>query len=207
MCGTTRGIKGAGGRRPDGLEDPGERVAPMADEPLVDRRVIHGELERARIAFHHLVADATEEELRRRTAGTRWTNEQLLFHMLFGYILIRPLLIVMRVFQRLPDRAGRAFAGVLNTATRPFDLVNHLGPVGAVRVFRPRRMAVLFDRVIADLHRRLDSESETGLARGMPYPDRWDPFFDDFMTVAELYRYPTRHFDFHRRQLTLTEDG
>lgn len=179
----------------------------MTDEPPVDRQVIHGELERARTAFHHLVGDATEEELRRRTAGTRWTNEQLLFHMLFGYILIRPLLIVMRVFQRLPDRAGRAFAGMLNAGTRPFDVVNYLGPVGAVRVFRPRRMTALFDHVIADLHHRLDSEAETGLARGMPYPDRWDPFFDDFMTVADLYRYPTRHFDFHRRQLTLTEDG
>ncbi|MER7540067.1 DinB family protein [Streptomyces sp. NPDC097704] len=170
----------------------------------MDREAIHDELERARAAFHALLGTATEADLRRRTDGTRWSNGQLLFHMLFGYILIRPLLIVMRLFQRLPSRFGRAFADVLNAATRPFDVVNYLGPVGAVRVFGPRRMAVMFDRVIADLHRRLDSESEAGLARGMPYPDRWDPFFDDFMTVAELYRYPTRHFDFHRQQLTLT---
>ncbi|MET9856811.1 hypothetical protein ABZY57_28240 [Streptomyces sp. NPDC006450] len=32
---------------------------------------------------------------------------------------------------------------------------------------------------------------------------RRDPFFKDFMTLADLYRYPTQHFDFHRRQLTL----
>ncbi|HEY9369121.1 DinB family protein [Streptomyces sp.] len=176
----------------------------MAGQLPVDRQVIHTELEGARASFHRLLDTATKDDLRRRTDGTRWTNEQLLFHMLFGYILMRPLLILMRVFSRLPNRVGRAFARLLNAATRPFDVVNYLGPVGAVQVLGLRRMAVTFDRVIADLHRRLDSESESTLASGMPYPDRWDPFFDDFMTVADLYRYPTRHFDFHRRQLTLT---
>ena len=38
----------------------------------------------------------------------------------------------------------------------------------------------------------------------MHYPTRWDPFFTGYMTLADLYRYPTRHYDFHRRQLTLT---
>ena len=37
----------------------------------------------------------------------------------------------------------------------------------------------------------------------MHYPSRWDPFFHDYMTLADLYRFPTRHFDFHREQLTL----
>jgi hypothetical protein len=37
----------------------------------------------------------------------------------------------------------------------------------------------------------------------MHYPTRWDPFFGDFMTLADLYRFPTQHFDFHARQLTL----
>ena len=27
--------------------------------------------------------------------------------------------------------------------------------------------------------------------------------FKDFMTLADLYHYPTQHFDFHQRQLTL----
>ena len=31
----------------------------------------------------------------------------------------------------------------------------------------------------------------------------WDPFFTDSMTLEAVYRYPTKHFDFHRRQLTL----
>ncbi|WP_405669467.1 hypothetical protein [Streptomyces sp. NBC_00055] len=39
----------------------------------------------------------------------------------------------------------------------------------------------------------------------MRHPTRWDPLFRDVMTVADLYRYPTQHFDFHRAQLTLTD--
>ena len=35
------------------------------------------------------------------TGGTRWTNEQLLFHMVFGYMIVQRLLILVRVFSRL----------------------------------------------------------------------------------------------------------
>ena len=38
----------------------------------------------------------------------------------------------------------------------------------------------------------------------MHYPVTWDPFFASHMTLADLYRYPTRHFRFHQRQLTLS---
>jgi hypothetical protein len=37
----------------------------------------------------------------------------------------------------------------------------------------------------------------------MYYPTCWDPFFKEYMTLADVYRFPTQHFDFHRRQLTL----
>ncbi|MEU1198721.1 DinB family protein [Streptomyces sp. NPDC005813] len=176
------------------------------DDGAVDRQAIHEELERARTTFHRLLDGATDADLRQRTEGTRWTNGQLLFHMLFGYILIRPLLALLRVFGRLPPRASRVFAGGLNAATRPFDAINYLGPLGGARVLGRRRMGTLFDRVITWQHRRLDAERESDLALAMHYPTRWDPFFQDVMTIADLYRYPTQHFDFHRRQLTLTDD-
>ena len=38
----------------------------------------------------------------------------------------------------------------------------------------------------------------------MSYPTSWDPFFSSHMTLADLYRYPTRHDSNHRRQLTLS---
>ncbi|MCX5009134.1 DinB family protein [Streptomyces sp. NBC_00638] len=173
-------------------------------ESAWDRETIHEEMERARAAFHQLLDHATDADLRRPTSGTRWTNEQLLFHMLFGYILIRPLLVLLRTFGRLPYGAGRLFARLLNAATRPFDAINYLGPLGGAKVLGRRRMGSALDRVIAELHRRLDAERESDLALSMPYPTRWDPYFRDVMTIADLYRYPTQHFDFHRRQLTLT---
>ena len=176
----------------------------MESGQRVDRQAIHSDLERVRLEFHALLDSATGTDLVKPTEGTRWTNEQLLFHMLFGYILMPPLLFLMRVFGRLPRWVGRGFARLLNAGTKPFDVVNYLGPLGGAKVFGRRRTGSTLDRVIASLHRRLDAESETGLALGMPYPTRWDPFFQEFMTVADLYRYPTRHFDFHRRQLTLT---
>ncbi|MFE0130635.1 DinB family protein [Streptomyces sp. NPDC059037] len=172
----------------------------------LDRQAIHEELERSRTTFHRLLDDADEADSRRPTEGTRWTNEQLLFHMLFGYILIRPLLILLRIFGRLPRGVGRVFARLLNAGTKPFDVVNHLGPVGGARVLGRHRMGTAFDHVIAFLHHRLDAEREADLALAMPYPTRWDPFFRDVMTVADLYRYPTQHFEFHRAQLTL-DDG
>ena len=57
-------------------------------ETAIDPKSIHDELERARTTFHDLVSQATPAELRRPTAGTRWTNQQLLFHMMFGYLIV-----------------------------------------------------------------------------------------------------------------------
>ena len=39
----------------------------------------------------------------------------------------------------------------------------------------------------------------------MHYPTRWDPYFTDYMTLADIYQYPTRHCAHHRRQLTLPD--
>jgi hypothetical protein len=171
----------------------------------MDRQAIHDELERTRAAFHQLVEQATDADLRRSSNGTRWTNRQLLFHMLLGYLIIRALLRLVRVFGRLPAQASRTYARILNAATVPFDAVNYAGSWLGGTFLSVERMAIMFDRVIEALHHRLDSESEVDLARGMHYPTRWDPFFEDFMTLADVYRFPTQHLDFHRRQLTLND--
>jgi hypothetical protein len=168
----------------------------------MDREVVHQELEDARMAFHHLVATATKGDLRRLSTGTRWTNRQLLFHMLLGYLILRALTILVRLFGRLPDGVSRTYARLLNSATTPFDTVNYLGSRLGGATLTTRRMEIMFDRVVAKLHRRLDAESDADLARGMHYPTRWDPFFTDYMTLADVYRFPTRHFHFHRRQLS-----
>ncbi|MCX5527326.1 DinB family protein [Streptomyces bobili] len=175
-------------------------------EPM-DRQAVYEDYERARRTFHQLLEAASATDLASPTSGTKWTNKQLLWHMLFGYMVVRALLVLVRVFGRLPRGVSKVFARVLNAGTVPFDWVNYAGPCGAVKVYGSRRMAAAFDHVTASLQRRLASESEAGLARGMHYPVRWDPFFKDFMTLADIYRYPTQHFDFHLRQLTLDDDN
>jgi len=156
----------------------------MSTDPI-DRADIAADLEHARIEFHRLLDVAGADDWGRPTRGTRWTNEQLLFHMVFGYMIVQRLLILVKVFNRLPDEVSRSFARLLNAATRPFDVINYYGSSAA-------------------LQRKLAQESDDASQRGMHFPTRWDPFFQDYMTVADMYRYPGQHFDFHAHQLTLT---
>lgn len=172
--------------------------------PRVDRDALAADLERARTEFHQLLNTTGSDEWKALSNGTRWTNEELLFHMVFGYMIVQKLLILRRVLARLPAGVGRANARFLNTATVPFDWVNFHGSRVAARVYNRRRMGAKMDRVIASLQRSLRSESEANFALAMPYPNRWDPYFQDSMTLADMYRYPGRHYDHHRLQLTTT---
>jgi hypothetical protein len=153
--------------------------------------------------LHALLAAADPAGLRRPSAGTAWTNEQLLFHMVFGYLVVRTLLPLVHVMGRLPPPVGRGWAALLNAATRPFHVINYWGSVGGARVSDHTRMGRLADRTVAALQRSLAREPEAVLHRGMPFPPGWDPYFGAWMSLAEVYRYPTRHFEHHRRQLTL----
>lgn len=41
----------------------------------------------------------------------------------------------------------------------------------------------------------------------MHFPVGWDPYFKDYMTIGDVYHYPTQHYDHHRKQLTLPRAG
>ena len=169
----------------------------------MDRQVVRDEMEQARQRFHQLLDSATVAELGRPSNGTRWTNGQLLFHMLFGYLIVVRLLALVRIFGRLPDAFGRVFAGALEASTGPFHAINYLGSVGGTRLVGYAGMGRRFDRVITRLVGHLDRESDSELSRGMHYPTSWDPYFKAYMTLADVYRYPSQHFEHHRRQLTI----
>ena len=169
----------------------------------MDRPAIAAEMDAARSQLHALLAAADAGDLRRRSNGTRWSNEQLLFHMVFGYLVVRVLLPLVHVMGRLPPPVGRGWAALLDAATGPFHVINYWGSVAGARVFDHARMGLVADRTIAALQRRLTRESEAALRRGMPFPQGWDPYFSTWMSLAQVYRYPTRHFEHHRDQLTL----
>jgi hypothetical protein len=164
---------------------------------------ITAEMERVRIDFQQLLDAATSAELRAGTNGTKWTNEQLLFHMLFGYLLVHNLLPLVKAFGRLPRSVSGTFAATLNAATRPFHVVNYVCSLGGGRVLGPSGMGRLMDFATRRLQRSVINASEDSLNRGMHFPTGWDPYFADYMTLRNVYHYPTQHYDHHRRQLTL----
>lgn len=169
----------------------------------VDRAAIVAEYDRVSADLRHLVASLGGPTRQQRSHGTRWTNEQLLFHMVFGFMVVRRLLVLARLIGRLPDRAGRGFAALLDAGTPIFDAVNYLGAVGGARVFHGDRLVRRSDRVLGALQRSLVREPEVNFGLQMRYPTRWDPFFTEYMSLEDIYRYPTRHYDFHRGQLAL----
>jgi len=150
------------------------------------------EMRRALAEFHQLLTSASPEDLRRLTSGTRWTNRQLLFHMVLGYGVVRTLLPLVRALGRLGH--SRGFAATLNAGRRPFHWIN-----------TPRVMTALLDRTINSLRRRLAAETERNLTLSMHMPTGWDPYFAPTMSVLDVYHFGTQHFDHHRRQLTLPE--
>jgi hypothetical protein len=107
----------------------------------VDRETIYEELQRVRVAFRRLVEDASPGDLAQASAGTRWTNQQLLFHMLFGYLVTRALIVLAGMFARLPASVSRVFARLLDAVTGPFDRASYLGSCAGAKVFPLRRMA------------------------------------------------------------------
>lgn len=177
------------------------------DDNPPDRRAITADLERARVEFHRLVVEADHNDAWvKPTDGTRWNTEQLLFHMVFGYMVVQRLLILVRVFGRLPDGVSRVYAQILDAANGPFHAVNYYGSCAAASFYDRRRMGAKMDRVVTSLQCSLAREGEDVLRLGMHFPARWDPFFKQYMTLEEVYRYPGQHFDFHKEQLILASD-
>ncbi|GHH43687.1 DinB family protein [Lentzea cavernae] len=121
----------------------------------MDRQAVHDDFERARTTFRTLLDGAAVDVLRRRSGGTRWTNRQLLFHMLLGFLIMHALLTLTKAISRLPAWVGRGWATLLNAGTKPFDVVNSAGSWLGGSVMPRIAMIALCDRTIAALHRRL----------------------------------------------------
>ena len=169
----------------------------------MDAASVSEEMDQARLAFRELIERSGPGDLRRRSAGTRWTNRQLLFHMVFGYLVVRTLLPLVRGFGRLPLSYSRRFAAVLHAIRRPYHLVNYAGSCAGGALLTPRAMTALLDRTVIALQRSLAGEDEQSLALRMTFPTSWDPYFADTMTVLEVYHFATQHFTHHQHQLTL----
>ena len=169
---------------------------------FVDTDEIAAEMQRAAADFRSLLDDATSADLRGGSDGTKWTNEQLLFHMLFGYLVVRNLRVLVWIFGRLPDGFSRAFATLLNTAPAPSTPSTIWVPSAAHGSWVTHGWST--SSITSWPGSCLDApQSAASLGRGMHFPTGWDPYFRDYMTMADVYHYATQHYGHHRRQLTL----
>jgi hypothetical protein len=163
---------------------------------------ILAELEASRLVFHALLDSLSDEDLQKPSTNPAWSNRQILFHMLFGFFLLPSLIGIVLLFSRLPSSFSRHFAALLNRWVKPFNVINALGPQGGGRLFSRQGLGRGFDWVHALVMTWVQALPEAELQRGMYYPAKWDPLFRDYMTMAEILRFPMIHFYFHVNQIT-----
>ena len=167
-------------------------------------RATRDELTWVRDDYDELVRCARPADLPASTAGTRWTNRELLFHMWFGQRIARVLVPVAGGASRVPAAVGRRYAGLLSTATRPYDWVNYAAAVSGARVVSLQRADRWMNRDTEALLRWADTASDHELDRGMAVPPGWDPYFTDWMSRRDFLDWAPKHYRHHRAQLTLT---
>lgn len=179
-----------------------ERTAPPSPGagPSV-RDSIRLELEEARLAFHSLLASLSDDAWRGPSANPGWTNGEVIFHMTLGFMILVALIPLVRLFGRLPPWASRIYASILDFATPLFNWVNALGARGGGRVYDRASIGASFDRAHRRLRRLIDRLPDGEWRRSMHYPRRWDPLFDEAMTVERAFRYMVEHFNFHMGQI------
>jgi uncharacterized damage-inducible protein DinB len=173
----------------------------------LQRADLEGELEAARHEFHAMLASLSPEDWERRSGNRAWTNGQLLFHIMFGFLLVPRLWRVTQVFDRLPKSWSRAFAALLNFSTPLFNKINAILPRLGARAYGPEALAREFDEVLSGILRRLSSMSDVDWDRGMYYPTRWEPRFSEFMRYKDVARYAVAHLRHHRNQLRISRPG
>src|SRR5919109_1609310 len=162
--------------------------------------ILH-QLDTAHAEFHRLLHSLSHEDFQRQSLNPGWTNGEVLAHMTFGFIVIDVLLPMARLWGRMPKNSSKWFAWLLNVCTGPFNWVNALGARGQGKVFTRRRIGKIYDRAYFSLLKKANSIQDNEWERGMDYPTKWDPNFDEFMTLEKLFHYPVKHFNFHLTQI------
>ncbi len=153
--------------------------------------------------FASLLRSAQADELDAPSVGTRWTNRQLLFHMLLGQRITRMVLVVMGGFSRLPPGASRGWSRVMAAFTRPYNELNWFGGVVGGRITGVASMRRQMDGVTRTILNWYDHADMQALRRGMTVASSWDPYFTPWMDRADLLRWAPRHYRHHRGQLSL----
>ena len=159
------------------------------------------ELDAAQVTFHAVRASRSDAQLRQPGTNPAWTNGQLVFHIALGFFLAPSVIRIGLVLGRMPRPVSRVFARILKSATAPFNWINAAGPALIGPRFTRRALGATFDWVHMRILRRLDALQEADLGLRMQYPDRWEPLFQDSMTLENMLRYPVLHLTSHLQHI------
>lgn len=166
-----------------------------------ERARLRSDLDAVRDEFHAMVASISEREWNEPSQNPGWTNGQIVFHILLGFILVLPLARLLVFFGRLPALCSRIFARILDLSTPLFNRINAMGPRAGARLLGRAGIKSKFDQVHGAILALLDRARPGDWATAMSYPTRWDPRFQARMDLAALLRYPVDHLRHHRDQL------
>jgi hypothetical protein len=143
------------------------------------RALLRSELEAARDEFRVMAASISEQAWTEPSGNPGWTNGQVLFHVLFGFILVLPLANILVFFGHLPALCSRIFAWILDFSTPLFNRVNAAGPRAGARLLGRPGVIRQFERVHMAILRRLERTRPRDWTLEMHYPTRWDPCFQN----------------------------
>ena len=103
--------------------------------------------------------------------------------------------------EQIAERLLQVVCLAVECTDRSIQLDQRTRRSGQGKVFTRRRIGGIYDHIYLSLVKKASSIKDDEWERGMYYPIRWDPNFDEFMTLESLFYYPIRHFNFHQTQL------
>lgn len=165
------------------------------------KQKIRNEFEVTREEYHSLLKSFSENDLKRRSNNQGWTNKEVLFHILLGFIVVTLLFPMVKLFAKLPNTYSKIFASMLNASTPIFNFLNAFGARIGGKIFSVSALDKKFSQTIDNLLRKLETVKEEEWEKGMYFPHKWDGLFDEYMTNEKLFHYPVSHFKFHLKQI------
>lgn len=98
------------------------------------KKVIKSELANSKEKFLKLLNSLSDEDLKRKSKNPGWTNGEIVWHILFAFIILFALIPLIKFFSHLPKSVSKVFVDFLNFTTPIFNFINALGAKGGAKV-------------------------------------------------------------------------
>jgi hypothetical protein len=160
--------------------------------------MIRTELEKSRAEFHATLNSMTLDTWNKQSRNPAWTNGEVMFHIMFAYMLIPRLWWILKFFTHLPKSYSKVFAAILTFFTPLYHFANKNGPRGGAKIYKLQKLGKKYDKVHKSILRKLNSMKPEDFELGMYYPQGWDKNnFKEYMTMEDLFLWSTLHFKYH----------